>query len=415
MRKALIVVSSILFIALMVLPCANVCAPAAAPGGKEPVRIGALESMTGDIAFWGPDSIVAVNLALDEWNHEVAGRPIEFYYEDDGSTDAVMALDHAKKLVEADKVNVILQPSCSGPFIGMRDYCNANGIVTIGQGWRGEFVPYSLSQQVIGISPDQRYDICSPTSAAQIDYAVGQWLYKEKGVKTVATIGHDYETGYQTCGSFADGFTKAGGTVVQQQWAPFGTVDFAPFLSALKPADMTATWFTGPMQPLIVKQYHEFGLDKTQPMIQLLNDSFYEPDFAELGDWLEGMYVVTEFPSGSDNPTITDYVTKYLQKAGKFPDPCVGFGAYVATNIYLETVKALNGNTDGKAVRDYILSHSYQTLKGTMAFTNEGYAKGDAYVGTIQKKVCYATNGVLTVVPVKTLSDLTYPGYYTKP
>jgi branched-chain amino acid transport system substrate-binding protein len=272
-----------------------------------------------------------------------------------------------------------------------------------------------MSQEIIGISPEQRYDICSPSSAAQIDYAVGQWLYKEMGVKTVATIGHDYETGYQTNGSFADGFTKAGGTVVQQQWVPFGTVDFAPYLSALKQADMTATWFTGPMQPLLVKQYHEFGLDKKQPMIQLLNDSFYEPDFAELGGWLQGMYVVTEFPSGSDKAIITDSVTKFLQKAGKFPDPCVGFGAYVATNIYLESIKALNGNTDDKAVRDYILSHSFQTLKGTMAFTNEGYPKAGAYVCTIQKKDCYGKTGVLTVVPIKTFSDLTHPGYYTKP
>lgn len=414
MKKALIVFSSILFIALMVLPFASGCAPAAGPG-KEPVRIGALESMTGDIAFWGPDSIVGVNMALDEWNHEVAGRPIEFYYEDDGSLDAVMALDHAKKLVEVDKVDVILQPSCSGPFIGMRDYCNTNGVLTIGQGWRGEFVPYSMSQEIIGISPEQRYDICSPSSAAQIDYAVGQWLYKEMGVKTVATIGHDYETGYQTTGSFADGFTSAGGTVVQQQWVPFGTVDFAPYLSALKQADMTATWFTGPMQPLLVKQYHEFGLDKKQPMIQLLNDSFYEPDFAELGDWLQGMYVVTEFPSGSDKAIVTEYVAKFLKEAGKFPDPCVGFGAYVATNIYLESVKALNGNTDDKAVRDYILSHSFQTLKGTMTFINEGYPKAGAYVCTIQKKDCYGKTGVLTVVPVKEFTNTTHPGYYTKP
>jgi branched-chain amino acid transport system substrate-binding protein len=413
LKKALIVLSSILFIALMVLPFASGCAPAAAP--EEPVKIGALESMTGDIAFWGPDGIAGINIALDEWNHKVAGRPIEFYYEDDGSLDAVMALDHAKKLVEVDKVDVVYQPVCSGPFMGMRDYCNSIGKLTLGQGWRGEFVPFSMSQEIMGIPEEQRYDVCSTSSAAQIDYAVGKWLYQELGVKTVVTISHDYETGYQTTGSFVDGFTSAGGTVVQQLWPPFGTVDFAPYLSALKQADMTATWFTGPMQPLLIKQYHEFGLDAKQPLIQLLNDSFYEPDYAELGDWLVGMWVVTEFPPGSNNSDLKAYITKFKEQTGKFPDPCVGFGAYIITNIYLESVKALNGNTDSKAVRDYILSHTFQTMKGPMAFNTEGYPVGNAYACKIEKMDVYGEKGILTLRPIKEFTNMTHPGYYTKP
>lgn len=415
MKKLVVLLSGVFVILTLIVSLfASGCAPAAAPV-KEPVRIGALESMTGDIAFWGPDGVAGVNIALDEWGRKVAGRPIEFYYEDDGSLDAVMALDHAKKLVEVDKVDVIYQPVCSGPFIGVRDYCNSIGKLTIGQGWRGEFAPFSMSQQIIGIPPEQRYDICSTASAAQIDYAVGQWLYKEMGVRTVATISHDYETGYQTTGSFVDGFTKAGGTVVQQQWAPFGTVDFAPFLSALKQADMTATWFTGPMQPLIIKQYHEFGLDKKQPIIQLLNDSFYEPDMAELGDWLVGTLIVTEFPAGSDSKAIKEYIAKFREKTGKFPDPCVGYGAYMATNIYLESVKALDGNTDSKAVRDYILSHTFQTIKGPMQFVAEGYPIGNAYACKVEKMDVYGLTGLLTLKPIKEFVNTTHPGYYTKP
>ena len=411
-KKLLTLFGSILFIlALSVLPFAGACAPAP----EEPVKIGALVSLTGDIAFWGPDSVAAVEICIDEWGGEVAGRPIEFAYEDDGSTDAVMALDHTKKLVEVDDCDVIFQPSCSGPFMGMRDYCNSLGVLTIGQGWRGEFVPWSLSQKEIGIPAEQRYDVCNTGSAAQIDYAAGQYFVKEKGLKTAVTLSHDYETGYQTTGGFVAGFTAAGGKIVQQQWAPFGTVDFAPYLAAMKEADITFSWFTGPMMPLIIKQYHEFGLWDKQPLVCGLNDSLYEPDLAELGDWTTGMYVVTEFPSGRDTPGMRDYVSTFKEKMGKYPNPCTGFGAYVATQIYLETVEALGGNTDGKAVRDQIIGSTYETLKGPMTFDPEGYPISGAFVTQVDKMDMFGETGVLTFRIIKQFFDLEHPGYYTKP
>lgn len=417
MKKALIVFSGLLFITLMVLPCASGCAPAAGPG-KEPVRIGALESMTGDIAFWGPDSIASVNIALDEWNHEVAGRPIEYYYEDDGSTDPVMSLEHTKKLVESDKVDVILQPSCGGPFGAMREWCNGTKTLSIGQGWRGgNCVPWGLSEEVIGVSPEERYDIVSPAAATPITYAEGKYAYEVMGARTAVTIGHDYETGYMTVGGFVDGFTAAGGKILQQQWVPFGTTDFAPYLTVLKEADITAVWCTGPMQPLFVRQYHEFGLLDKQPMIQLLNDSFYEPDLAELGDWTMGnnMYVVTEFPASIGTPEMNSYIAKFRERTGRWPNPCTGYGAYVATNIYLTAVEALGGNTDDTAVRDEIIGTTYNTLKGPMTFVDDGYpvCKG-VFVCRVERVHMFGED-VLTFVPIAELEAAGFPYVYDKP
>jgi len=169
------------------------------------------------------------------------------------------------------------------------------------------------------------------------------------------------------------------------------------------------------MLPLLIKQYHEFGLWDKQPFIQLLNDSLYEPDLAELGDWTKGMLVVTEFPAASDRPDMQAYVAKFREKTGRWPCPCIGFGAYVATNIYLESVEALGGNTDDTAVRDYILSQTFETLKGPMAFNEEGYPVGNAYVTEVVKMDLLGVKDVLTFKPIKELTNLVHPGYYTKP
>lgn len=399
-RNKLALLGSMLFILVLVLlPFVGACATTA-PEEAEPVKIGSLVSLTGDIADWGPDSVAASEVKFDQIGWKVAGRPIKFVYEDDGSIDPVMSLDHAKKLVEVDNVDVIFQPICSGPFMSMKDYCNSLEVLTIGQAWRGEMRPWEAGEN--------RYDICCG-AGAQINYIAGKYAYDELGLRTLATLGHDYETGYNYVGSFADGFAKAGGKVVQQQWVPFGTVDFAPYLTALKEADFTAAWFTGPMMPLLVKQYHEFGFWDKQPLWCLINDSLYEPQLAELGDFTIGMYVTTGWTWTMDNPMNKKFVADFEAKTGHKPGP-MAFGPYAATHIYVEAVKALNGNTDDKAVRDEIIGSTYDTPAGPVTFSDIGNCTVPCVITQVAR-----VEGMLTFKVVKVFPAQPYPGYYTKP
>ena len=87
--------------------------PTPTPAPAEPIKIGCLAPLTGPFAMWGKWFTQAFDLALEEANYEFGGRPIEWLLEDEGGADVGMALDKAKKLVEADKIDIMI-----GPFYG---------------------------------------------------------------------------------------------------------------------------------------------------------------------------------------------------------------------------------------------------------------------------------------------------------
>src|SRR5207247_10462075 len=94
--------------------------PAQAP--KEPIKIGVLNSITGPLAVNGTEINEGIRLYWeDEMSNQVAGRPVRLIVDDDEAKPDV-ALTKTKKLVESDKVHVILGPVSSAIALAMREY-----------------------------------------------------------------------------------------------------------------------------------------------------------------------------------------------------------------------------------------------------------------------------------------------------
>ncbi len=78
----------------------------------EPIKIGALMSMTGPAGFVGSNVKEAIQVVVDDINKKggVLGRPIEVLYEDDQSNPA-NAVVAVTKLIRDQKVSAIIGPS----------------------------------------------------------------------------------------------------------------------------------------------------------------------------------------------------------------------------------------------------------------------------------------------------------------
>src|ERR1051325_11599316 len=74
---------------------------------KAPIRLGHLNSFTGGIAYAAEISLNAMNLYFDSINWTVADRKIEIIKEDDQFNPQV-GLQKAKKLIESDKVDLLV-------------------------------------------------------------------------------------------------------------------------------------------------------------------------------------------------------------------------------------------------------------------------------------------------------------------
>ncbi len=82
---------------------------------QEPIRIGAFLSVTGPAAFLGDPELKTLELYVDKLNAEggVLGRKLQLVAYDDGG-DAEKARTFAKRLLEQDKVDVVVGGSTTG-------------------------------------------------------------------------------------------------------------------------------------------------------------------------------------------------------------------------------------------------------------------------------------------------------------
>jgi branched-chain amino acid transport system substrate-binding protein len=406
MKKVLALVGGLcLILILAVMPFMAACAPTppAPPAPPtppaQPIKIGAIVPLTGGLAHYGPHTKAGIEVALDEAGWKVAGRPIELIIEDDASFDEVMALQKARKLVEVDKVDVLMGPIASSSFLGTETYIDVKQIPTLAIGYRGELKEW--------VKPS--WDFASNGGLAQITYQAGIWAY-EQGFRTAVTMGPDYETGYQGCGGFADGFTKAGGKVVQQLWSPVGTTDYAPYFATMQKADLMAMFQYGAGVTSFVKQWHEFGFWDKEPLMLLINDSLLGPSLAELGDFTIGLHAATNYSWTIDNPVNKKFVAAFEAKTGMKPEP-PAWWAYTATTIFLAIMEKTNGDTTPEVMRNALFGLTVDTPSGPVTFDGEkGYSRVNAFITEVQK-----VEGQLAYKVIKTYPATINPGYYTKP
>lgn len=86
----------------------------------EPIKIGSVLSVTGPAAFLGDPELKTLQIYVDKANAEggLLGRPIKLISYDDGS-EAAQANGFAKRLIEDDRVDVLIGGSTTGSTMAM--------------------------------------------------------------------------------------------------------------------------------------------------------------------------------------------------------------------------------------------------------------------------------------------------------
>ncbi len=211
------------------------CALIAAGGtgqAQEKLKIGVLATLSGALTSGGEDGVRGAQIALKQRGGKIAGREVEFIIAaTDASPDS--ALRAARKLVEQDKVQVILGPLSGSEGIAMRDYSKTVPNVTVIDASSG-----ALETTYVNPSPNYfRFN----SNGAMWMAGLGEYVFKDKGYKKIAVIGEDYSFPYTQVFGFALGYCKAGGQIVQRQWVPLGTKDFGSVIANI-PDDVDAVF-----------------------------------------------------------------------------------------------------------------------------------------------------------------------------
>jgi len=138
-----------LAIAAFALAAACLSAPVAA---QEPVRIGAFLSVTGPAAFLGDPELKTLELYVDRINAQggVIGRKLQLVAYDDAG-DAEKARTFAKRLIEQDKVDIIVGGSTTGTTMSAVPLAEQAGVPFI-----------SLAGAVVIVEPVKKWIFKTP-------------------------------------------------------------------------------------------------------------------------------------------------------------------------------------------------------------------------------------------------------------
>lgn len=215
----------------MALICAG-ATMATADGHTGPLRVGVLATLEGTYTVLGEDGVRGLKTALALAGNTAGGREIELVIQStDASPDS--ALRGARKLVEQDKVDVILGPLSGSEGIAIRDYSKTQPQTTFINGISG-------AMETTYVTPSENFFRFN-TDGAQWSVGLGDYVFNEKGYETVATVGEDYSFIYTQVFGFVTEFCAAGGEITERLWVPLGTKDFGSIIAAL-PDDVDAIY-----------------------------------------------------------------------------------------------------------------------------------------------------------------------------
>ncbi|PYN97839.1 MAG: ABC transporter substrate-binding protein [Candidatus Rokuibacteriota bacterium] len=307
---------------------------------RAPIKVGVFLSLTGPLAPLGAFNKSGIEVAVQEVGGQIGGRKIELVYEDDeGKPD--VGLSKIRKLVEQDRVAVVVGPVSSPVALAAREYMVSKG------------VPWVLT---FATAPSLTRELGAPNifraswSGEQAQYPSGAYVYQKLGYQRIAVLGLDYVAGRAEAKAFSDGFKAAGGKSVQEIWVPLGAPDAAPFVTQIQPGSVDAVvgaaiWGSDAIR--VIRAFEEYGVKGRMPIV-VINTAVADGSLLpSLGKTALGLRSYGPYCFGLDTPENKKFVEAFTKHAGKAPGIEAYIG-YTAGRIAMEGAKAVAGNVEDR-------------------------------------------------------------------
>jgi branched-chain amino acid transport system substrate-binding protein len=313
----------------------------------DPIKIGTFLAVTGPASFLGDPELKTLQMYIENVNTKggIDGRQVELVHYDTGG-NAKEAVNFAKRLIQKDKVDVIVGGSTSGSTLSVMPLVEKAGIPFI-----------SLAGSVKIIDPVQKWTFKTPHT----DRMAAQKIYEDmnrRGISKVALISGN--GGFGKSGraqSLAMAASYDIDIVADEQYGAKDT-DMTAQLTKIRDTDAQAilNFGFGSGPAIVTKNVRQLGI--TLPLYQ--SHGVASKKFIELaGDAAEGvrlpaaaLLVADQLPENDpQRPVLLGYKNLYEGKHGDVST--FGGHAYDGLMIALEAIDRAN-STDKAKVRDEI-------------------------------------------------------------
>ena len=347
----------------------------------ETIKIGVLATLEGTYTVLGEDGIRGLNTALGQFENKAGGKDIEIIVAStDTSPDS--AVRAAKKVVEQDGVDIVIGPLSGSEGIAIRDYSKTQPQVTFVNGISG-------AQETTFVDPSENFFRFN-MDGAQWSVGLGDYVFNEKGYRTVATVGEDYSFVYTQVLGFATEFCAAGGEITERLWVPLGTKDFGSIIAAL-PDEVDAIYLGlgGGDAVNFLNQYQQAGGEAKLIGGTIMVDGTVLNSKGQAKEALIGVPSSGPQADTWDDPKWQAYVKAYqdaFAPEDRFPSPSLlATGYYNAATAVLTVLDAIEGDlSDGHAkLRDGLTNLELDAPNGKITLDENRQAIGTNFVSEV--------------------------------
>src|ERR1700704_2408544 len=316
--------------------------PAIVSGQSEAIRFGHLTPRTGFLGPLGEYAVMGVTLAVEEINAAggVMGRKIELIGED--SVNPQTASTKAERLIERDKVAVIIGEISSASGLAIAQVAQRNRILFFNTGCN--------SDELRGKSCN-RYMFHTEAANSMYVAACGQALLRDGMVKGKKwySLTADYAFGHDLLKVAKRFMTANGGEFAADELVATDAADFSPYLLKIRNAkpDLVVSNLAGAQITNFMKQYLEFGLPF--PVAGFGFDTAVAWGAGKgnvLGIW------PLVWDSQVKTPASQRFVEAFVKKYGKPPEN-QAWGDYLSTKHVAQAMNELK-TTDSTKIAEHL-------------------------------------------------------------
>ncbi len=334
---------------------AGLAVPFARPAFAQakPIKIGVLLPYSGTYAQLGEAITRAMELYIKQQGGTLSGRSINFVKLDDES-DPPKGPELTTKLVQGEKVDVLIGTVHSGVAMAMAKIAREDGVTTIIPNAGANALTRELCAKNI---------FRTSFGNSQVGLAAGRAM-AEAGIKTAVSFTWKYAAGDESVGGFRDTFTAGGGKVLKDITVPFPTVEFQSALAeiaSIKP-DAVYSFFAGGGAAKYIKDYAGANLKATIPL--------WGPGFltdgigAAIAGAGDGVKTVLHYADDLDNPENKAFRAAF-QDAYKTAPDVYAVGGWDTMQLLDIGLKAVGGDVGKRdALHAAMTKASFKSPRG---------------------------------------------------
>jgi branched-chain amino acid transport system substrate-binding protein len=315
----------------------------------DPIKIGSVLSVTGPAAFLGDPELKTLQMYVDELNKKggVIGRQLQLVHYDDGS-DANKANGFAKRLIDDDKVDILVGGTTTGSTMSMVPLVEKANIPFI-----------SLAGAVVIVEPVKKWVFKTPHTDRMASEKVFEDM-KKHGITKVALLSETSGFGNSGKKETEGVAAKYGITLVANETYGAKDTDASPQLTKIKnTAGVQAVFVYGLGQgpAIVTKNYKQLGI--TLPLYHA--HGVASEEFIKLaGPAAEGvrlpaaaLLIADKLAANDPQKAVTTAYSKAFKEKWKTDVSTFGGHAYDGLMLAVDAIKRAN-TTDKAKVRDAI-------------------------------------------------------------